>query len=141
VVFWVSYSVRGHPPMRQMRAHEWGTRLFGLDEAFGCAVLGVDEDDVFGVAAGGVDREEDDRGFEDARHGVDYVALEEEEVAGGEVGFGGSIDGPEGSFAGEDVEILVRAGVIVRRGFTVDAKDARAGSGLVGEIGVEQKAG
>ena len=42
--FWVSYSVRGRPLMRQRRAHEWGTRLvevgwwgFGCPRKFGAA--------------------------------------------------------------------------------------------------------
>ena len=78
-----------------------------MDEGFGGGFGGVEEDDVFGVAAGGIDGEEDDWGGVDFGHGVDGGSLEVEEVAGGEGGGVGGRIHPEGAGAGEDVEILV----------------------------------
>jgi len=107
--------------------------VVGVDEGLGCAVFGVYEDDVGGVAARGVDGEEDDgfatpvRAGGDLRERVDDGALEEEEVAGGE-GFGvvGGVH-PEGAGAGEDVEELVGVLVVVGRRGGVDAEDPGAG--------------
>jgi hypothetical protein len=118
-----------------------GEGLVRLDEVGGRGLGGVEEDDVGGAAAGCIDGEEDDGAGVDLGHGVGDGAVEEEEVSGGEGGdvFGGLH--PEGSGAGEDVEELVAVLVVVGRGGAIDAEDAGAGGGFVGEVVVEEEGG
>ena len=101
-----------------------------VDESLGCAIGGVDEVDVVGWAAWGVDCEDGEGVFEDAQ-GVDYALAEEDELAGGDLTERVFSDGNLGS-AGEDVEVLVATGVIVRGYWMVDAEDAAACGVLVG---------
>ena len=109
------------------------------DEGVGGSVFGIDEDDVFGIASWGVDGEEDDRAFEEVRHCVNRVALEEEKVAGREFFAVGGALHPEGASAGEHVEMFVAVGVVVRRRWAVDTKDTGAGCCFVGQVGVQQQ--
>lgn len=70
--------------------------------------------------------------LEDAGQGVDGVLAEEDQLAGADLA-GGRIGDDDLGPAGEDVEVLVAAGVEVRRHATIDAEDAAAGGLLVGE--------
>ena len=108
----------------------------GFDEGLGGAVGGVDEVDVVGGAAGCVDGEDVEGVLEDVRQSVDGVLAEEDQLAG--MNFAGRRVGDDDlGPAGEDVEVLVAAGVEVRGHGTIDAEDAAAGGRFVGkaEIG------
>lgn len=54
----------------------------GLDEVLRSAIRWVDEGDVRGIAARRVDREDDQRAFDDFGNGVHRVAAEKQELAG-----------------------------------------------------------
>ena len=114
--------------------------MLGLDEGVGGAVAGVEEDDVGGVAAGGVDGEDDEGVFEDLGHAVDGAFFKEDELAGGEFE-GGSVAEEEAGAAREDEEVLVAGGVVMGWGGGVGAEDAGAGVRLVGEAGVDEHGG
>ena len=104
----------------------------GFYEALGGSVGGVDEVDVLGRAAGRVDGEDGEGVFVDSGKGVDGVLLEEDQLAGADLAGGSIGDGDLGP-AGEDVEVLVAAGVEVRGDLAIDAEDAAARGLLVGE--------
>lgn len=104
----------------------------GLDEALGDAVGGVDEVDVLGRATRRVDGENGEGMLEDAGKGVDGVLPEEYQLAGVDLA-GGRVSDDDLGPAGEDVEVLIAAGVEVRRHGTIDAKDAAARGLFVGE--------
>ena len=102
-----------------------------LDEGLGSAVCGIDEVDVFGRAPWRVDGEYGEGMFEDLQC-VDGVFLEEDEFAGAD--FARCVVGDSDlSGAGENVEVLVAAGVEVCGDRAVDAKDATACGDLIGE--------
>jgi hypothetical protein len=106
-----------------------------LDKRLGSAVCGIDEVNVFGRAPRRVDGEHGEGMFENLRECVDGVFLEEDELAGADfvrwiVG-NGDLCG-----SGENVEVLVAAGVEVCRDGAVDAKDTTACGLLVGEADV-----
>ena len=126
--------------MRGFQSHKWAAiRAFAdpaasvrLDEALRGAVGWVNEVDVFGRAARRIDGEHGEGMVEDARQSVDGVFSEEDKFAGPYLACGRIGDDDLGA-AGEDVEVLVAAGVEVCGDGTVDAEDAAAGGLLVGE--------
>src|ERR1700735_727855 len=56
-------------------------QAFALDEALGGSVGWIDEDNVGGIASRRVDRQNDERLFEDLRSTVDGALLEKDELA------------------------------------------------------------
>jgi len=108
-----------------------------LKEGFGLAVCGVHEDDVLWIAAGRVDREDDERFAEDLRGAVNGASLEEDKLAGADFE-GWCVAQEELCAAGEDEKILVAGGVVVCGRWGVDAKDACAGGGFIGQASIDQ---
>ena len=113
----------------------------GPNETFGCAVLRIDKDDVLWIAAWRVDREEDDRLFQDLRLRVHRSAFEKEQLSGAEFGAGTFIFHPECASAREHVEILVAGYVIVRRRWLIDTEDACAGRFSISEVVIHEQGG
>src|SRR6185437_15725661 len=109
-----------------------------VNEALRRAILRVHEDDVFGIAARGVDGEKNNRRFEDFRQRVYSATLEGEKVAGSKFAGVRGIAHPERAFAGEHVQVLVGVAMEMWRNFAIDAKDPAARRGLVGEVGVKE---
>src|SRR5262249_33151335 len=84
-------------------------------------------------------RQEYYRMFEQLRHRVHGVALEEQELPRRKLRLGGGVRHPESAASREHVEILVASGVIMSRSRTVDPKHARASLFPVREILIHQK--
>src|SRR5580658_1807103 len=99
--------------------------IIRANEGLRRAILGIDEDDVFGIATRRIDREEHDRLFQQVRHRVNGPFLEEQELPRSELRLRGRVAHPENAAAGEDKQIFVARGVIVRRRRSVNTKDAR----------------
>jgi hypothetical protein len=101
--------------------------VFGADKTLRCPVLWIHKDDVLRVAARGVEGEEHDWPLKDLGQRMDDIALEEEQVARGELASVSSLAHPECATPREHVQVFVAAGMIVRRSGPVDAEHARAG--------------
>jgi hypothetical protein len=108
-----------------------------LDEGVGRSVGGVYEVNVVGISAWSVNGEDDEGLFENFGGAVDGALLEEDELS--RTSFEGRCFAEEKRCAaGEYDEIFVAGGVIVRRDWAVDAKDAGAGVKFVGQTRVDQ---
>lgn len=111
-----------------------------MDKCFGGAGGWVDEVDVGWIAARGVYGKNDEGLFENLRDAVDGGLFEEDELSGAE--FEGFVVAEEELCApGEDEKVLVAGGVIVGGDGGVDAEDAGAGVGFIGEARVDEHGG
>src|SRR5205823_3880067 len=112
-----------------------GVSILCLDKGLGGAVGGTHKVDVFRRAARGVDSEHGEGMFENLRQSVDGVFFEEDQLTWAQFARGIVSDG-DLCGSGENVEVLVAAGVEVRRNRAVDAKYAAACGFFIGEADV-----
>ena len=108
-----------------------------MQECAGVAGAGVDEGNVGRVTAGGVHGEYYQGFFEDFREAVDDVTPEELHLPRGKLYGSFRTDLKTGTTAQYD-EIFVAGSVEMRGNWLVDAEDAGAGGGLVGETNVDE---
>ncbi len=73
------------------------------------------------------------------RQSMNNTALEEEQVARSELGAVRDVSHPECASAGQNIEVLVGAGMVMRRRFAVDPKYPGACRLFIREISVQQQ--
>jgi hypothetical protein len=105
---------------------------FPADKALRRAILGVYEDDVLWVASGRIEGKKDHRPFEDFGQSMNDAPLEEEEVAWSELSYVRVRSHPERAPSRKNIEIFVRAPMVMRRCFTIDAEDPGARGFFIG---------
>lgn len=97
----------------------------------------IDEMHVVGVSSGRVKGQDHEWMFEDRGEAVDNVSPKELELAGVELDFGSILYDKQGATF-QDQEVFIATLVEVPRYWSIDAKYARTGGGLVGQPHVDE---